>query len=323
MLDFLLIIRPMHIINTLLPVFLIIALGAFLRHLKFFSNAFVRNINKLTYWVGLPTLLFYKIANASYGYEAASKTALVLASGMISCIIISVILCKILKIPAYSIGAFIQGAFRGNLIYIGLPIVIYSFHGQPKEVIDIVSETTILSLALIVPLYNITAVISILASQHKIDRYVPLKILNQIARNPLIIACFLGAIYSMLFGQLPLAITRTCESIGTMALPLALLSIGATLIGSRDYSSIKTSIIPAMIKTFFAPLAGFPVAIALDLSQNEMQIVLIMLACPTAISSFVLAEQLGSNKILAASIVVITSLLSIISFSTILAFVAH
>ena len=66
----------MHIINTLLPVFLIIALGALLRKTKFVSAEFVAGLNRLVYWVALPCLLFYKLATASYDYQVAGKTFL-------------------------------------------------------------------------------------------------------------------------------------------------------------------------------------------------------------------------------------------------------
>ena len=76
----------MNIINTIMPVFLVIGVGACLRRTGFLSAEFVKRLMRLVYWVGLPCLLFYKTAGASYDYQAAGKTFLVVLIGMFACI---------------------------------------------------------------------------------------------------------------------------------------------------------------------------------------------------------------------------------------------
>ena len=54
----------MHVLDTLAPVFAVIALGAALRRTGFVSDELLRGLNRVVYWVALPALLFGKIATA-------------------------------------------------------------------------------------------------------------------------------------------------------------------------------------------------------------------------------------------------------------------
>jgi len=57
----------MFVFNTLAPVFLLIAIGAVLQRTGFASPGFLKEANRLTYWLGLPALLFSELANSFHG----------------------------------------------------------------------------------------------------------------------------------------------------------------------------------------------------------------------------------------------------------------
>ena len=103
-----------------------------------------------------------------------------------------------------------------------------------------------------------------------------------------------------------------------MALPLALLGIGATLAERKHVTEgVGVALSASIIKIVVSPLAGFFVAGFVGLGGGELRIALIMLACPTAIASFVLTEELGGDGPLAARIVVISSVLSAVSLAVV------
>lgn len=91
----------MNIVNTLIPVFCIIALGAVLRKMRFMSADFVRGLNKLTYWVGLACLLFYTIADVSYNYQVAGKTFLVVFIGTLVCVAAGYVFAFLLRLARH------------------------------------------------------------------------------------------------------------------------------------------------------------------------------------------------------------------------------
>jgi len=308
----------MHIINTLLPVFLIIALGALLRKTKFLSAEFVTSMNRLVFWIGLPCLLFYKVATAGYDYRLAGRTGLVMITGMLSCIVIAYIVAFIIRIPPGAVGTFVQGTFRGNLYYVGLALIIYSFAGTGSETSARMENIAILVMALLVPVYNISSVIVLLASQHKLDRYVPLKVARQVITNPLFLACVAGVVYSQIFPPLPLVITRALSAVGQISLPLALICIGAVLAQSKIAGCGIPAFAASIIKIAVAPIVGFWAARLMGLGAGETRIVLLFLACPTAVTSYVMAEQLGGDGKLSAAIIVVSTILSIFSLSVVI-----
>lgn len=308
----------MHIINTLLPVFLIIALGALLRKTKFVSAEFVAGLNRLVFWIGLPCLLFYKVATAGYDYRLAGRTCLVMIIGMLCCTIVAYIAAFIIRIPPRAIGTFVQGTFRGNLYYVGLALIIYSFAGADSKMSAQMENVAILVMALLVPVYNIGSIIVLLASRHKLDRYVPLKITRQVITNPLFLACAAGVIYSQIFPPLPLVITRALSAVGQVSLPLALIGIGAVLAQSKIAGCGIPALTASIIKIGVSPIAGFWAAHLIGLGAGETRIVLLFLACPTAVTSYVIAEQLGGDEKLSAAIIVVSTILSIFSLSVVI-----
>lgn len=298
-----------------MPVFLVIGVGACLRRTGFLSAEFVKRLMRLVYWVGLPCLLFYKTAGASYDYQAAGKTFLVVLIGMFACIIVGYIVTFFLRVDGNKAGTFVQGTFRGNLMYVGLPVIIYSFSDSGGFDVGQMETIAVLVLAFIVPVYNITAVVVLLGGQHKLSRHVAGKILGQIMTNPLFLACVAGIGYSTLFPQLPTAVSRTFAAVGQMALPLALLGIGAAIAEKRAFGRGGLALAASLIKIVVAPVAGLAAVKLLGLGPGETRIALLFLACPTAISSYVLADQLDGDKGLSAAIVVISVLLSVVSLS--------
>ncbi len=307
----------MHIINTLAPVFLVIALGAFLSWRKFFSPEFVKALTRLAYWVGLPCLLFSKIATAAYDLSIAGKTFLVVLAGMFGCMLVAYITSFFLRVPHNLAGVFTHGAYRGNLAFVGLPVIIYSFANSGGFDAAKMETIAALVLGLIVPFYSIFGVIVLLGSQHKIDRHVPGKIARELITNPLIIACVLGMVYRMFFASLPTAIERTISTVGQMALPIALIGIGATLIQCKIVGQIRLAMAVAAIKLAAAPLIGYFAADLLGLRAGETRIALLFLATPTAIASYVLVDQLGCDSEFAAKIVVISSVFSMVSLAVV------
>jgi predicted permease len=308
----------MQIINTLLPVFLIMAVGAFLRKTEFFSDEFVAGLNRLVFWVGLPCLLFGKIVTAEYDYAVAGKTTLVVIAGTLGCVAAAYIVVFIIRIRPQAVGSFVQGAFRGNLYYVGLALIIYSFAGaDPKTSADM-ENVAVFVLALLIPIYNIGAVIVLLASQHKIDRYVPVKVAREIITNPLFIACVAGGICLYLLPPLPLFISRSCEAIGAISLPLALIGIGGVIVQSKVAGCWLPALAASLIKVALAPVVGYWAAHLVGLGSNETKIALLLLACPTAVTAYVVAEQLGGDDKLSAAIIVVSTFLSIISLSVVI-----
>ena len=59
----------MEILQAVLPVFLVIAIGATARRFRFIGEPFIDTANRLVYYFLLPALLFYKIGTVITSYS--------------------------------------------------------------------------------------------------------------------------------------------------------------------------------------------------------------------------------------------------------------
>lgn len=314
----------MYVFNTLAPVFLIIVLGAILQKTGFLNANLSRQNNRLVYWIGLPCLLFNKTASAEVAGDSALRISMMLVAGAIGCIVFAYLVSRCSRLTGSSEGAFVQAAFRGNLAYIGLPVVSYALSQLPDNSAvaalsgEQLQSLAVLSFAPLVPLYNALAVLVLVTGNSRQRQNPWSTLLRSIATNPLLLACILGLSWSWANFPLPLWLSKSCQGLGQMSLPLALLSIGVTLATTKIQTRIGSSILAAGIKVIGAPLLGVLVAHWLGLSPVERTIALLYLACPTAIASYIMAEQLGGDEALTSSAIVLSTVLSAVVLGVIL-----
>ncbi len=299
------------IFNALAPVLILILLGIILRATGFLSAEFFSGMNKLCYWVGLPALLFQKIVSTRISGGASLKISLVLLLGMLTCMAAGYLVAFLLRLPAASKGAFIQAAFRSNLAYVGLPIVLYTLASAETAAAQALEGLAVLAFAPLVPVYSLAAVL--ILSLHRKPGQTGVtwgQLWRKILGNPLVVACVIGFVFMLTGLPLPIAANRALQALGRMALPLTLLAIGASLNFSLVKGHLLHSLAVAAIKSTLAPAVGLVLATWLGMSVSHTAIALIFLACPTAVSSYIMAQQLDANHELAGSAIVVSTLLS-------------
>ena len=303
----------MVILNTLAPVFVLIALGALLRRFGFFDAKGVDTLNRCCYWIGLPTLLFLKIGLEPAPEGASGRLVLALLGATALLLLAALATGLLLRQPPRTLATFMHVSFRGNLAYVGLPVVIYAFDGRPGGAEA--GSMAAMGLGVCVVAYNIIAVILHLAAQHSLNAKALRHMLAKTATNPLLLACVAGFAWQHAAGTMPLAIARSLAVAGQFALPLALLCVGSALVTTPLRHVALPAALAASLKTLAGPLAGLVLARLLGLPPMETGVVCLLMATPTAIASYVLTGQLGGDDRLAAGTIVLSTLLSIASLS--------
>lgn len=298
----------MHVVNTLAPIILLIALGAVLRGIGFMPVAMAQWVNALTYWVGLPALLFIESAATKLDFATSLDAIGVMLAVMLACIAAGYLAAAALHLDAASSAALTQAGFRGNLAYIGIPVIVYTLGEANKTGI----ATGMLVIAATIPFYNIAAVAVLLGTQHRLRLRTLGPMSLRLITNPLIIACAAGLAFAWTGWKLPLAVGRTVEPLGRMALPLALLSIGASLDLREVHGRTGPVLAGALIKVALSPLAGYVLGRALGLSLDETRVTLLLLASPTASASFIMADAMGADSHLTAGTIVASTVLSLV-----------
>lgn len=309
----------MHVFDSLAPVFLIIALGKLISRASFFSGSLASSLNRLTYWIALPALLLDKVTNATFNAGEVSRLSLLLILATFGSLLLAWAAARLMKLDRRAAGAFIQGSSRANNAFVGLPVILYALGGISPGV----EALATIALAPAIVFYNILSVSVLLVYSPQKHRRPPgataLLFIKQMGSNPLLISCVLGLLFNALGVHFPTAIQRSLGALGASALALALLSIGASLSFKGLGNGMSRSSAAAAIKVFAQPLIGAVLALLWGLPPVERQILLIYLACPTAVASYVLADIFDSDRDLAAHIIVVSTLLSAISLTLILA----
>jgi predicted permease len=310
----------MHVVNTLAPVFLIIALGAALRHWGFMSEATHKGLNRLSYWVAVPCLIFVKISQAPPTGGAAGVVAKILILGALGLTVLAIILALIFRMNRAQVGTFVQACFRSNLAFVGLPVVIFAFQGTRDAAIA--EGVAALIMGPVVVVYNILAVSALLASQHAFGMKAVKRIVSGIVINPLLIACVLGLIWKwgvMPHGiSLPVCASRPMDLVTGFALPATLMCVGAALVSTPLHGKILPAIISSLSKTVIGPILGFAIARLMDAGPTETVVSMLLLGCPTAAVSYVLTAELKGDTELAAAGIVVSTLASAATLSILL-----
>lgn len=309
----------MQVVNTLLPVFIIIALGAVLRWKELLNERVLVGIKWLVYWIGLPALLIHGITAATLSGKVVDSLIIVIA-GTTTAVVFSLLAALLFRMQPEKVGTFIQASFRGNLAFVGLPIVIYAFSTNGGDATG-AEEIALLTIGPVVVMYNVVAVVALLASKHEFGWSALGKTVIGLITNPLLLACVAGTLGAVFEIKLPSVINRTLKTLGNMTLPLALLCVGGALVSTRIQSSLLPVLGSCFWKLGFTPFAGFLVARAIGAGSTETGVALILLATPTAVAGYVLADQMGGDSALAASAVVVSTLLSPISLGLAITFI--
>ena len=306
-----------NIFSTIVPVFGLILLGLLLKQTRFIPEEFFKASNKLAFWVALPCLLFHKIAVAELELSQASKVLLVLFAATIVIVFVSWATSKAMKLQPKSAAAFVHSSFRGNLAYIGLPVMLYSLESDGIANLPAAEALAVICLAPLVPFYNVVAIL-FLQSAGSGKRLSLLGLVVESLKNPLLIACILGFVFSFFSIRISVPADRALALVSDIALPLTLLAIGASL----SIKVIKASSTPAGVATFLkivaTPAVAFILVKLLGLNAVEARIALVYMAAPTAVATYVMTEQMNCDAPLTSSAVVLSTILSIISFSVVI-----
>lgn len=293
-------------LNATLPVFIIMGIGYFLRQINILSEGFVTSADKFNFKVALPVMLFIDLACTDIKTEFNPKYALFCAAITTAMFVLTWIGAKLFLKDKYSIGAFVQACYRSSVAILGIAFITNIYDSPGMAPVMIIGT---------VPLYNIFAVLVLTfespspEGKSSMSAHIKQSVIN-IVKNPIIIGIALGAAAAALGVNLPHIINKTLTSIGSLASPLTLITIGAGFEGARAIKKLKLSVIASIVKLVAIPAVFLFVSIKAGWRNQELVALIIMLASPTTPSSYIMAKNMNSDYILTSSVIVMTTLLS-------------
>ena len=290
--------------NVVLPLCLCIALGYFLYRINMIEEATQKSMNKLVFRVFLPVYIFNSIYTTDIAKVFDIRLVALTVFGILGIFMALMVLIPRIEQDNAKRGVMVQAIFRSNYVLFGVPIAI-SLCGEAN-----VGPTSLL-VGFVVPIFNVLAVVCL--ESFRGGKPDIKKILRGIAANPLIIASVLGIALNLLGVKLPTGVHKSVTDIGKIATPLSLVVLGAGFRFNAIRGYVRQIIICMMGKLIVAPTLALAVGVLLGLRNELLVPVLAVFGSPIAVSSYTMAEQMDGDGRLAASLVVLTSVCSILT----------
>ncbi|CAA6693874.1 MULTISPECIES: AEC family transporter [unclassified Lentimonas] len=309
----------LHVINTLTPVFLVIALGYYLGKKAILSESFLGELNRLLFRVCLPALIVHSMATATEIPEGTGIIILLFILATFAVIGLSIPASRLLRLPRARVGTFVQATFRGNLAYVGIPIILYALRDAPAETVASVIAQTMFVFAPAMVIYNVVSVF-FLVSSHEASAGESLnKIVIQILKNPLILAALIGfCLYTLPF-DLPRALLDTLQFTGQIAAPASLICVGGSMAFVSMEGRYRSALVATALKIVAVPTIAYLLATLFQVQGHSRLILLVLSATPTAVASYVMAKELHGDEALAAGSIILSTALSAVSLAVVIA----
>lgn len=295
-------------INAVAPMTILMALGVFLNWRKMFTREFFLQANKLSFRILLPVMLFCNIYDCSEQVKNFDWNYVLVSVGgvFVAFILLMILIPKLVK-DKTQIGPVIQGIYRSNFLVFGTPVVTNMF-GEGEL------WTTSMLMPFIIPVFNILAVLALTwyVSDERGTRRLRDTAIG-VFKNPLIVGAILSYLVILSGVKIPNLLYKSLKDIKSMGTPLALIALGGTLTFSSMKRNAKLLIGTAVGKLLIMPVLILVPALIMGYRGSTVGALLSLAGSPTAVSSYVMAQQTGNDGDLAGQIIAVTTIFSVLT----------
>lgn len=294
----------------LLPIFSLIGIGYLCRRTELFSPHAASELNRFVVWLCLPALLFNTTATASWQQLWHPQFIAVCS---ISTLLIFAFTLLYRRLKAVMLAdASIDGlsAAYANTGYIGIPLCLLVFGD------DGLAPALIATLLVVCVLFSIavTCLEFGLQSASKPGEAL-IKVLNALAKNPLVVSPLLGSGWNMTGFELAAPATQLLDTLAAATAPCALVSLGLFL-GMKTPVKVKGATGLVIIKLFLHPLVTWLLAFyVFSLPSQWAKSALLLSALPTGTGPFMLAEFYKRESALVSRAILLSTIGSLFTLT--------
>ncbi|OIB58879.1 AEC family transporter [Natrialba sp. SSL1] len=291
----------MEVLGRLLALLVVLLLGAGLRTSGVLDERRTGRLNAAAYYVALPALIFVSTYDQAIGSLLSVELAVGVTVVLFSTAGLAWLVHRHRSSPARRSVAIVQ-SYHSNLGYLGLPLVAATFGGDVTAIASVVlGFVTLMQLPLtIVLLSTINGASADLGAE-----------LRGLATNPVLLSLLIGLGVGSLGVTVPPGAATGLDVLGALALPLALLCVGASLQLESPTINLGATGTVVALKICCMPVLAWVVFSALAVDAATLTATVVMLGTPTAVSTFVFANSLGGDEEFASLNVFVTTLVSV------------
>jgi predicted permease len=291
-------------VQTVLPVFLVAGAGWLLGRRLTLDG---RTLGRVLFYLATPSLVFRSLYEMQLDPRAIQHVVLVAVLVMLLTAFLGWLVAYNLERTERAAVTLTSGiSNNGNM---GLPITLFAF-GEPGLALATVYY--------VASSFLTNTVGSVVASAGR----APIgAALAQIVRVPVLYAAVGGLLLNRFGVTLPTGLFRAVDLVASAAVPLMLILLGVQLrhvnLRQRERGVFRS----AAVRLLAAPVLAWGLCLLFGIRGTEGSVIIVQAAMPTAVITSVLATEYDTAPRLVATIILVSTLISMVTLSVILTLV--
>ncbi|MEP3431440.1 MAG: AEC family transporter [Roseibium sp.] len=299
------------------PVFLLIGIGYLIAKAKILGQGVSDALGQFVYSVAIPVLIFRTLTTA----DLSDGLPITLwASYFIGVAVVWILGTLVIRgcfgrdARAGAIGG-ISASFA-NTILVGLPLVsaVYGDEGLVPLLLIVSIHLATMTVAMAIVMEKAAAIDSGESSPPVLQLASGAG--RSLIKNPLVLTIMFAFFWRATGLELPALGEDILNRIAGTALPLALMSLGMSLVQYGVRGNILPGLLLGVIKIFVMPAIVFAVsAFVFHLPPLWTIVATLTAACPTGVNAYIFANRYGTGHAMSANAITITTLCAIVTTS--------
>ena len=291
--------------DNLFPILLAAAIGfAVAKWLKVNS----RPLSQVIFYVFSPVLVFKLITASQLSNQDILRTLVFTVLLIVTVGLLTWLLGKVLRFDRKTLAAVMITAMFMNAGNYGLPLTSFAFGA---------AALAFASVFFVINAVATNTVGIVIASSGSTSVWNAIK---GLVKFPAIYALALGVLFLQFKWQLPSGVDRTVTLLSNAAIPSMLVLLGMQLVNIRLDGRILPLILTSSMRLLIAPLLAFGLTRLFGMSGPSYQAVILEAAMPAAVMTTILATEFDAEPTFVTTAVLITTLLSPLTLTPLLAF---
>jgi len=271
------------------PVFILAAIGFVWVKMGFEYE--LEFVTRMSMTLGVPCLIFTSLMRTEIDPTALTAVFMAAAVAYAGVTITMLALALLLRLD---IRTYLAPLIFGNTGNLGLPLALFAFGDEGLGYAVVIFA--------VMAVYSFTAGVWIVSGGGSLTR---------VLREPMVAGTLLGALFLWQGWETPVFLTNTLALIGQLAIPLMLITLGVAVARLAPQSFVRPTLL-SVVKAGACIGIAVVVGRTFDLPPVAFAVLVIQVATPVAVTSYLLAAKYGADSDAVASLVVVSTLASVI-----------
>jgi malate permease and related proteins len=285
------------VLEIVAPVFLLAGIGFAWVKLGFEYR--IQFVTQLAMTLSVPCLIFVSLMNTQI--DPAALTALSLAT-VVAYGGVTLVAAVIVWGMGLNRRTYLAPLIFGNTGNLGLPLALFAFGDAGLSYAVVVFA--------VMAIWSFTFGIWLVAGAGSFGKVV---------REPLVWGTLLGALFLVQGWQTPKFMTNTLSLLGQMAIPMMLITLGVA-VARLTPGGVGRAVVLSAIKLVICVAIAWAAGAYFELDRTALGVLVLQVATPVAVTSYLLAEKYGADAQSVAGLVVVSTLMSVAALPILLAF---